>query len=348
MEGIEHRTVEVNGIKMHVAEKGDGPVVLFLHGFPELWYSWRHQILALSTLGYRAVAPDLRGYGDTDVPSSVSSYTILHLVADIVALIDSLGVDQVFLVAHDWGAIVGWHVCLLRPERIRAYVCLSVPFMPRNPKVRPVDAMRALYGDDYYICRFQEPGKAEAMYGNNNLEPVIKSMLTSRRPGPPILPKEGVVSNPDHSRPLPSWLSQEDLTYYASKFAKTGLTGGLNYYRNLNLNWELTAAWTGVQVKVPVKFITGDLDVVYTSLGMKDYIKSGAFKKDVPYLEEVVVQEGVAHFNNQEAAEDLNNVVTIDLFCNIDGNPLTPEAKLDVGFVFVAWIRCRDWFKLTK
>ncbi|KAL9320242.1 hypothetical protein ACSQ67_012081 [Phaseolus vulgaris] len=311
MEGVEHRTVEVNGIKMHVAEKGEGPVVLFLHGFPELWYSWRHQILALSALGYRAVAPDLRGYGDTDAPPSVSSYTILHLVADVVALIDSLGVDQVFLVAHDWGALVGWYTCLFRPDRIKAYVCLSVPFMPRNPKVKPVDAMRALYGDDYYVCRFQEPGKMETLY-DNNIEEAIKNMLTSRRPGPPILPKEGAGSNPLASgslpsRPLPSWLSQEDLTYYASKFGKTGLTGGLNYYRNLNLNWELTAAWTGVQVKVPVKFITGDLDIVYTSLGTKDYIESGAFKRDVPFLEEVVVQEGVAHFNNQEAAEDVSN-----------------------------------------
>jgi pimeloyl-ACP methyl ester carboxylesterase len=157
MEGIEHRIVEVNGIKMHVAEKGnkEGPIVLFLHGFPELWYSWRHQIVALGSLGYRAVAPDLRGYGDTDAPASVSSYTIFHLVGDVVALIDSLGVDQVFLVAHDWGAIIGWYVCLFRPERIKAYVCLSVPFLPRNPKVKPVDGMRAMFGDDYYICRFQ-------------------------------------------------------------------------------------------------------------------------------------------------------------------------------------------------
>ncbi|KAJ1417148.1 Epoxide hydrolase-like [Sesbania bispinosa] len=307
MEAIQHRTVEVNGIKMHVAEKGEGPVVLFLHGFPELWYSWRHQILALSSLGYRAVAPDLRGYGDTDAPSSVTSYTCFHIVGDIVALIDSLGVDQVFLVAHDWGAMIGWFLCLFRPERIKAYVCLSVPFLPRNPKVKPVDGMRALYGDDYYICRFQEAGKAEAEFGKSSAELVIKNVLTSRRPGPPILPKEGIGSHPDPNattRPLPSWLTQEDLTYYGSKFEKTGFTGGLNYYRNLNLNWELTAPWTGAQVKVPVKFITGDLDVVYTSLGMKDYIESGAFKKDVPNLEEVVVQEGVAHFNNQEAAED--------------------------------------------
>jgi len=155
MEEIAHRTVEVNGIKMHIAEKGEGPVVLFLHGFPELWYSWRHQILALSSQGYHAVAPDLRGYGDTEAPASISSYTCFHIVGDLVALIDSLGVDQVFLVAHDWGAIIGWYLCMFRPEKIKAYVCLSVPFLRRHPNVRTVDGMRAVYGDDYYICRFQ-------------------------------------------------------------------------------------------------------------------------------------------------------------------------------------------------
>ena len=130
-------------------------MVLFLHGFPELWYSWRHQILALSSRGYHAVAPDLRGYGDTEAPASMSSYTCFHIVGDLVALIELLGVDQVFLVAHDWGALIGWYLCMFRPHRVKAYVCLSVPFWPRNPKVKPLDAMRALYGDDYYICRFQ-------------------------------------------------------------------------------------------------------------------------------------------------------------------------------------------------
>ncbi|KAL5060947.1 hypothetical protein RYX36_032551 [Vicia faba] len=310
MEGIEHRTVEVNGIKMHIAEKGkEGPVVLFLHGFPELWYSWRHQIAAIGSLGYRAVAPDLRGYGDTDAPSSINSYTIFHLVGDIVALIDFLGVDQVFLVAHDWGALVGWYLCMFRPERIKAYVCLSVPYFPRNPKVKPVDGMRALFGDDYYVCRFQEPGKIEDEFAKGTPELLLKNMLTTRDPGPPIIPKEATIPNPQDliSKPLPSWLSQEDLNYYASKFENTGFTGGLNYYRNLNLNWELTAAWTGAEIKVPVKFITGDLDLVYVSMGTKQYIESGGFKKHVPNLEDVVIQEGVAHFNNQEAAEDVNN-----------------------------------------
>ncbi|KAL2231253.1 UNVERIFIED_CONTAM: Bifunctional epoxide hydrolase 2 [Sesamum indicum] len=156
MEGIEHRTVSVNGINMHVAEKGQGPIVLFLHGFPELWYTWRHQIVAFAALGYRAVAPDLRGYGDTDAPAEVSSYSCLHVVGDIVALIESLGGgDQVFLVAHDWGAMIGWYLCLFRPDLVKAYVSLTVPFRPRHPNVKPVEGMRAFFGEDYYMCRFQ-------------------------------------------------------------------------------------------------------------------------------------------------------------------------------------------------
>ncbi|ESW18998.1 hypothetical protein PHAVU_006G088600 [Phaseolus vulgaris] len=308
MEGIQHKEVEVNGIKMHVAEKGEGPVVLFLHGFPELWYSWRHQILALSSRGYRAVAPDLRGYGDTEAPASMSSYSCFDIVGDLVALIDLLGVEQVFLVAHDWGAIIGWYLCMFRPDRVKAYVCLSVPLLHRNPEIRTVDAMRAMYGDDYYICRFQKPGEMEAQMAEVGTEYVLKNILTTRKPGPPIFPKGeyGTGFNPDMTNSLPSWLSQHDLAYYVSKFQKTGFTGPLNYYRNMNPNWELTAPWSGAKIKVPVKFITGDLDMVYTSLNMKEYIHGGGFKEDVPNLEEVIVQKGVAHFNNQEAAEEIN------------------------------------------
>ncbi|KAK4282764.1 hypothetical protein QN277_014102 [Acacia crassicarpa] len=319
MEGIVHRMVEVNGINMHVAEKGEGPVVLFLHGFPDLWYSWRHQILSLSSRGFRAVTPDLRGYGDTDAPPSIGSYTCFHLVGDIVALIDSLGADQVFLVGHDWGATLGWYLCLFRPERVKAYACLSVPFRPfvgRIPKVRPVDSFRALFGDDYYICRFQDPGKMEAELARVGTSCVMKDMLTVRVTGPPMFPNgEYPGFNPNPQEDLPSWLTQEDVAYYVSKFDKTGFTGGLNYYRNLDLNWELTSPWTGVGIseKVPVRFIAGDSDLVYT--WMKDYIHGDGFKKDVPGLEKVCVQEGVAHFNHQEAAQDTSNLIH-DFFSN--------------------------------
>ncbi len=157
MEDIEHRTVSVNGINMHLAENGEGPVILFLHGFPELWYSWRHQIIALASLGYKAVAPDLRGYGDTDSPPSITSYTTFHMVGDLVALLDIVAPDQdkVFVVGHDWGALIAWHLCLYRPGRVKAMVNMSVFLSPRNPKRKPLESLRAAYGNDYYICRFQ-------------------------------------------------------------------------------------------------------------------------------------------------------------------------------------------------
>ena len=155
MDKIEHTTVNTNGIKLHIASIGSGPVVLLLHGFPDLWYTWRHQLLSLASLGYRAIAPDLRGYGDSDAPPSAASYTAFHIVGDLIELLNSLGIEQVFLVGHDWGAVMGWYFCLFRPDRVKALVNMSVPFHPRNPSRKPVESMRALMGDDYYICRFQ-------------------------------------------------------------------------------------------------------------------------------------------------------------------------------------------------
>ncbi|XP_022136085.1 uncharacterized protein LOC111007864 [Momordica charantia] len=307
MDGIEHRTVSVNGIQMHVAEKGEGPVVLLIHGFPELWYSWRHQIVALSALGYRAVAPDLRGYGDSEAPGPISSYTCMHIVGDLVGLVESLGVGEVFVVAHDWGAMIAWYLCLFRAEIVKAFVCLSVPFRPRNPKMKPVESMRAFFGDDYYICRFQNPGEIEEEMAQVSAKEVLRGILTTRRPGPPILPKgQAFKTRPETITALPSWLSEEDLSYFASKYEQKGFTGGLNYYRAMDLNWELTAPWTGVQVKVPVKYIVGDLDMVFTTPGAKEYVNGGGFKKDVPFLQEVVIMEGVGHFINQEKPEEIS------------------------------------------
>ena len=155
MEKIEHTTVATNGINMHIASIGTGPVILFLHGFPDLWYSWRNQLLSLSSLGYRCIAPDLRGYGDTDAPPSSATYSGIHIAGDLVGLLDHLGIDQVFLVGHDWGAMMAWYFCWFRPDRVKALVTLSVPFFPRNPTIKFVDGLRASLGDDYYFCWFQ-------------------------------------------------------------------------------------------------------------------------------------------------------------------------------------------------
>ncbi|XP_061349091.1 uncharacterized protein LOC133294449 isoform X2 [Gastrolobium bilobum] len=253
MDEVEHRIMSVNGINMHIAEKGQGPLILFIHGFPDLWYSWRHQITALASLGYRCVAPDLRGFGDTTVPATPTSYTSLHVVGDLIGLLDAIANDQekVFVVGHDWGALTAWYLSLYRPDRIKAMVNLSVAFSPRNPKRKPLETLRAVYGNDYYICRFQEPGDIEA------------------------------------------------------EFAEIGTE-----------NWELTAPWTGAQVKVPVKFIVGDLDLTYNAPGAKDYIHKGGFKKDVPLLEDVVVIEGAGHFVHQERADEINKHI-YDFFQNV-------------------------------
>ncbi|XP_051142217.1 uncharacterized protein LOC127259113 [Andrographis paniculata] len=308
MEKIAHRIIATNGINLHVAEIGEGPAVLLLHGFPELWYSWRHQMLHLAGKGYRAIAPDLRGFGDSDAPPSPSSYTLFHIVGDLVGLLDDLGLDRVFLVGHDWGALVAWYFCLFRPDRIKCLVNLSVVIQPRNPKWKPLDFMRKVLGDDYYICRFQEPGVAEEEMARAGSVQVIKKFLTGRNPNPPVIPKSvGIGGPPGKSIQLPAWLTEEDVEYFAGKFDKKGFTGGLNYYRALDLNWELTAPWTGVQIKVPVKFIVGDLDVTYNTPGVKEYINGGGMKKLVPYLQEVVIMEGVAHFINQEKAEEISH-----------------------------------------
>ncbi|CAL5413091.1 unnamed protein product [Camellia sinensis] len=310
MEGIEHKTVSVNGLNMHIAEMGRGPVVLFIHGFPELWYTWRHQIVYMAAQGYRAIAPDLRGFGDTTgAPLGASAYTNLHVVGDLVALLDAVAQDQdkVFVVGHDWGAIIAWALCLYRPDKVKALVNMSVVFTRRSPKWKPLAALRAAYGNDYYICRFQEPGEIEAEFAEMGTKRVLKNFLTYRNLGPLFLPKgKGFGDSPDTPIALPSWLSEEDVDYYATKYEQTGFTGGLNYYRALDLTWELAAPWTGVQVAVPVKFIVGDLDLTYNSSGTKEYIHGGGFKRDVPFLQEVVIMEGVAHFLHEEKADEIN------------------------------------------
>ncbi|KAH9615705.1 hypothetical protein KSS87_000838 [Heliosperma pusillum] len=309
MEKIEHKKVQVNGINMHIATIGEPKkgTILFLHGFPELWYSWRHQLLALSAAGYRAVAPDLRGFGDTDVPSSAAAYTVFHVIGDLIALLDQLGVEQVFLVGHDWGAIIAWNFVMIRGDRVKALVNLSVPFMPRNPRLKPIDGFKLAFGDDFYICRFQEPGKMEEEFASMDMVKLMKQFLVSRNPDPPVIPKGALASLAERTITLPPWLTEDDVNYFAEKFKQTGFTGSLNYYRAMNLNWELTAPWTGVQIKVPTKFILGDLDLTYNFPKMKDYMHKGGFKKDVPLLEEVVVIEGAAHFINQERPEEISN-----------------------------------------
>ncbi|XP_078148963.1 epoxide hydrolase 2-like isoform X3 [Carex rostrata] len=166
---IRHRQVATNGITMHVAEQGDlsAPPVLLLHGFPELWLSWRHQMAALAANGYRAIAPDLRGYGDTDMPTDPAAYTVFHIIGDLVGLLDHLELPRVFVVGHDWGAYMAWRLCQLRPERVRALVNIGIPYLRRTPSVKPTDRFFKAFGEGFYMCQFQEPGRAEASFARN-------------------------------------------------------------------------------------------------------------------------------------------------------------------------------------
>src|SRR6516162_4462880 len=178
-----HRIIETNGIRMHITEQGTGPTVLLCHGFPECWYSWRHQLAALAASGFHAVAPDQRGYGQTEAPAEIDRYTLLHLVADMVGLLDALGVDHAVIAGHDWGAPVAWHAALLRPDRFRAVIGLSVPHRPRSP-VPPTSVMPRTVDADFYQLYFQKPGVAEAELERNARETILKLLYAASGDAP--------------------------------------------------------------------------------------------------------------------------------------------------------------------
>ncbi|MBK9181247.1 MAG: alpha/beta hydrolase [Acidimicrobiales bacterium] len=307
-----HRTVETNGIRMHAAEQGDGPLVLLCHGFPELWYSWRHQLPALAAAGYHAVAPDLRGYGRTDAPDPVDAYTILHLVGDLVGLLDACDERTAVVVGHDWGAPLAWTAAMLRPDRFRAVVGMSVPWTPRSP-MRPTDLMRAVYPDSFfYILYFQEPGVAEAeldpaagsvqrgfLYTASGDVPPERLHTGSRPPDDGLLP--GLVQ-PDT---LPGWLTEDDLAVYTAEFERTGFRGGLNWYRNLDRNWELTAPWADARIHQPALFIGGTRDGVL--LMMPGAVE--ALVDTVPGLRDSVLLEGCGHWTQQERPAEVNEAL---------------------------------------
>nr|CAD1816953.1 unnamed protein product [Ananas comosus var. bracteatus] len=234
-----------------------------------------------------------------------------YTMASVISAISDLGLldlgrrahGYVFVVGHDWGALIAWTLCIMRPDRVKALVNTSLAHLPRDPSVSLVHHFKHLYGDNYYICRFQVQLIISTMSQELN---VLREILTMRNPHRSSLTHKDWGSTGEEIA-LPSWLSEEDLDYYASKFEKTGFTGGMNYYRCLNLNWELTAPWAGAKIQVPTKFIVGDLDLTYHYPNIQDYMHKGGFKNEVPLLEEVVVLEGVGHFIQQERAEEVTD-----------------------------------------
>src|SRR4051794_7795613 len=217
MTEITHRTIETNGINMHVAEAGKGPLVLLLHGWPESWYSWRHQLPALADAGFHAVAPDQRGYGGTDAPEDIEAYDILDLTADAAGILHALGEEKAVVVGHDWGAPVAWNSALLYPDRYRAVAALSVPYMGRGP-MPPLQLMRAMFGNNFfYILYFQTPGVAEAEF-SADIPRMMRTVLYAAS-GNVKEDVNALAVKPADSKfldgmpeptELPKWLTQQD------------------------------------------------------------------------------------------------------------------------------------------
>jgi pimeloyl-ACP methyl ester carboxylesterase len=319
MTDIRHRFVDTNGIRMHVAEAGEGPLVVMCHGFPESWYSWRHQLVALAEAGFHAVAPDQRGYGQTDKPAAIEEYTLLHLVGDLVGLLDALGEKTAAVIGHDWGGPVAWHAALMRPDRFRAVVGLSVPFIPRGPS-RPTPRMPQTDDAVFYQLYFQKPGVAEAELERDTRK-TIRHVLywgsgDSGRPAVEIgaggeigMVKRhgGILDTPAPPATLPSWLTEADIDFYAGEFAKSGFRGPLNWYRNIDRNWDLLAPYHGATVTVPALYIAGDRDLVIGFRGMERLLP--ALKMLVPNLRETIMLPGCGHWTQQERAPEVNAAI---------------------------------------
>lgn len=314
MVDIVHKQVQANGISLHVAEAGDGPLVLLCHGFPELWYSWRHQIDALAAAGYRVVAPDQRGYGGSDRPEAVGAYTLLHLVGDMVGLLDALGEESATIVGHDWGSMVAWNAALLRPDRFPAVVGMSVPYAPRTP-VSPLEIMKAMWKDRFfYMLYFQEPGKAEAELEADVARTMRMTLYSASgsvgedfEPAMDLPVDSGFLDMMVDPAELPDWLGAADLAVYTEAFETTGFRGGLNWYRNWDRNWELMGAWNAAKVTVPALFVAGKRDVVVANAMAGPLLDMQATM--VPDLRDMVMIDGAGHWVQQEAPDAVNTAL---------------------------------------
>lgn len=308
---LEHRTLRANGIDMHIAEQGSGPLVLLCHGFPESWYSYRHQLPALAAAGYRAVAPDMRGYADSERPDAVDRYTLLHLVGDMVGLLDALGEPTAVIVGHDWGAPVAWHCALLRPDRFRGVVGLSVPYRaPGQP--RPTSTMPQTDDALFYQLYFQEPGVAEADLERDPRQTLRRLLVALSGDAPRsgsgfaamVSRREGLVASLPEPETLPEWLGEADLALYAGQFERTGFAGGLSWYRNIDRNWELLAPFRGKTIDVPALYVAGDRDPVVHMPGVDRAISE--LSRAAPRLRQTLLLPGCGHWTQQERPREVN------------------------------------------
>jgi len=293
---------------MHCAEAGAGPLVVLLHGFPECWYAWRHQFGSLAAAGYRAVAPDLRGYGQTDRPEPLEAYDIFQLTGDIVGLLKALGESTAVTVGHDWGAWIAAYLALLRPDLFRALALLSVPYLPRRPVSQSQWEQQAYPGKIFYQATLRSP-LAERYLQSDIRASLLRGLYTlsgqatpeerfrpARDPVPPSSP--ALVKRPP-------WITEQDVDFLEAEFKRTGFSGGLNYYRNMDRNWALTPFLDGAKILQPALFIAGDKDPVIEFL----HAEFEALETNVPNLHKKALLAGVGHWTQQECPEGVNQLL---------------------------------------
>jgi pimeloyl-ACP methyl ester carboxylesterase len=307
---IDFHTIETNGVRLRVALKGTGPLIILIHGWPESWYSWRHQIPALAAAGYRVAAPDVRGYGSSDKPHEIEAYAIKALCADIAGLITALGEEQAILIGHDWGAPIVWNTALFHSEKVRAVAALSVPYPGRGP-MPLIDLYRTIYKDRFfYQLYFQTPGVAEAeleadvrkslraIYWGVSGEAQGEALLLDKPADAKLL--DG-IQVPDA---LPAWLTQEALDYYVGEFERNGFRGPLNRYRNSYRDFDDQAAIAGKPFVQPAAFIAGSLDPVLRFIPGVDLIER--MRQRVAGLRLVKLIDGAGHWVQQERPAEVN------------------------------------------
>jgi len=306
----EFAMVQTNGIRLRVALAGKGPLVVLVHGWPESWYSWRHQIPALAEAGYRVAAPDVRGYGGSDKPAAIEAYAIREMCADIAGLIEALGERQAILIGHDWGAPMVWNTALFFPQKVRAVAGLSVPHAGRGPVPR-IELFRKIYQDHFfYQLYFQQPGVAEAEFETDvraSLRKIYYSISgegrkVAPRPAKPADAKflDGLV-DPD---PLPDWLTPEDIDYYAGQFQSSGFRGPLNRYRTSELDFAQQAEIANRRIEQPAAFIAGSLDPVLSFIPGVDLV--ARMREHVTDLRLVRMIDGAGHWVQQERPAEVN------------------------------------------